>query len=172
MHEEKFRFNHTGCSGKIVFFHNSLQPLLHLHRCKRPSKLSTQCECTVTPIGWEFFVQPIEAECWWGRGGKLLRIPGKKHNIKWTPCRFSITISFIFRWGTGELLMWEARATQISSHSIKVYILSFPCSLPFHIRLYQNTKSVLLSTNGYISSRQGLWDTKFIWHGWKNQAYT
>ena len=38
----------TGCSGKIVFFHNSLQPP---PRCKRPSKLSTQCECTVTPIG-------------------------------------------------------------------------------------------------------------------------
>ena len=29
----------TGCSGKIVFFHNSLQPLPRLHRCKRPSKL-------------------------------------------------------------------------------------------------------------------------------------
>ena len=42
----------TGCSGKIVFFHNSLQPLPLLHRCKKPSKLSTQCECTVTPIGW------------------------------------------------------------------------------------------------------------------------
>ena len=42
----------TGCSGKIVFLHNSLRPLPHLHSCKRPSKLSTQCECTVTPIGW------------------------------------------------------------------------------------------------------------------------
>ena len=43
----------TGCSGKIVFFHNSLQPLPRLHCCKRPSKqLSTQCECTVSPIGW------------------------------------------------------------------------------------------------------------------------
>ena len=31
----------TGCSGKIVFFHNSLQPLPRLHCCKRPSKLST-----------------------------------------------------------------------------------------------------------------------------------
>ena len=29
----------TGCSGKIVFFHNSLQPLARL-----------LCECTVTPI--------------------------------------------------------------------------------------------------------------------------
>ena len=42
----------TGCSGKIVFFfHNSLQGLPRLQRCKSPSKLSTQCECTVTPIG-------------------------------------------------------------------------------------------------------------------------
>ena len=41
----------TGCSGKIVFFHNSLQPLPRLHRCKKPSKLSTLCECTVASIG-------------------------------------------------------------------------------------------------------------------------
>ena len=35
----------TGCSGEIVFFfHKALQPLPSLHRCKRPSKLSTQCE--------------------------------------------------------------------------------------------------------------------------------
>ena len=44
--------NNTGCSEKIVFFQNSLLPLPRLHRCKRPSKLSTKCECTVTPIGW------------------------------------------------------------------------------------------------------------------------
>ena len=42
----------TGFSGKIVFFHNSLQSLPRIHRCKRPSKLSTQCENAVTPIGW------------------------------------------------------------------------------------------------------------------------
>ena len=71
----------TVCSGKIVLFHNLLQPLPRLHRCRRPSKLSTQCECTVSPIGWYFFVQPIAADCWRGRGGKLLRILGKKHNI-------------------------------------------------------------------------------------------
>ena len=40
----------TRCSGKNVFFHNSPQPLPRLHRCKRPSKPSMQCECTVTPI--------------------------------------------------------------------------------------------------------------------------
>ena len=28
----------TGCSGKIVFFHNSPQPFPRLHRCKRPLK--------------------------------------------------------------------------------------------------------------------------------------
>ena len=54
-----------------------VQPLPRLHRCKRPTKLSTLCECTVTPIGWYFFVQPIAAECWRGRGGKLSRILGK-----------------------------------------------------------------------------------------------
>ena len=49
---EQGQVSFTGCSGKIVFFHNSLQPPPRLHRCKIPSKLSTQCECTVTPIGW------------------------------------------------------------------------------------------------------------------------
>ena len=68
----------TGCSGKILFFHNSLQPLPRLHRCKRPLKLSTQCDCTVTTIGWKLFVQPIAAACWRGRGGKLSRILEKK----------------------------------------------------------------------------------------------
>ena len=42
----------TECSGKTVFFHNLLQPLPRLHRCKRPLKPSMQCECTVTPNGW------------------------------------------------------------------------------------------------------------------------
>ena len=46
--------NNTGCSGNNVFIHNSLQPLPRLYPCKRPSKLSTQCECTVTPISWYF----------------------------------------------------------------------------------------------------------------------
>ena len=58
----------TGCSEKMSFFHNSLQPLPRLHRCVRPSKLSKQCECTVSPTGWSFFAQPIAAECWRGRG--------------------------------------------------------------------------------------------------------
>ena len=37
------------CSIFTVPLYHSLEPL---HRCKRPSNLSTQCECTVTPIGW------------------------------------------------------------------------------------------------------------------------
>ena len=62
--------------------YNSLQPLPRLHHCKRLSKLSTQCECTVTPIGLLFFVQPIAAKCCWrGWGGKHSSILGKKHNI-------------------------------------------------------------------------------------------
>ena len=41
-----------GVQEKLCFFHNSLQPLPRLHLCKGTSKLSRQCECTVTPIGW------------------------------------------------------------------------------------------------------------------------
>ena len=44
-------FELQGVREKLCFFHNLLQTLLRLYRCKRPSKLSTQCECTVTPIG-------------------------------------------------------------------------------------------------------------------------
>ena len=69
-----------GCSGKRMC-HNSRQPLPRLYRCTKPSKLSTQCECTGTSIGWYFLEQPMAAECWRGRGGKLPRIFVKKHNI-------------------------------------------------------------------------------------------
>ena len=60
-----------------VFFSKLLQPLPRIHRCKNPSMLSIQCDCKVNPFGWYFFVQPIAAECWRGRGGKLSRILGK-----------------------------------------------------------------------------------------------
>ena len=62
---------------KKCVFYNSLQPLPRPHRCERPSKLSMQWECTVNPIGWSFFVQPIAVERWRGRGGKLGKILGK-----------------------------------------------------------------------------------------------
>ena len=39
--------------SKNSCFHNSLPPLPRLHGSKRPPKLSTQCQCTVTPIDWE-----------------------------------------------------------------------------------------------------------------------
>ena len=45
---ERYRVFRKNC----FVFKNSLQPLPTLHGCKRPSKHSTQCECTVTPIGW------------------------------------------------------------------------------------------------------------------------
>ena len=77
----KITFLDKKVQEKLFFFHNSLQPLLRLHRCKRPSKLSTRCECTVTPIGWIFFAQTIAAECWRGRGGILSRILEKLHTI-------------------------------------------------------------------------------------------
>ena len=49
-------------------------------RCKRPSKLWTQCECTVTPIGRSFFVQPIAGEYWRGRWQNFENT-WKKNNI-------------------------------------------------------------------------------------------
>ena len=46
-----------GGQKKIVFFSQfTATPFPRLHRCKRPSKLSTQCKCTVTPIGWLIFL--------------------------------------------------------------------------------------------------------------------
>ena len=45
-------FHVQGIQEKLCFFHNSLQPLPRLHLCKGTSKLSRQCECTVTLIGW------------------------------------------------------------------------------------------------------------------------
>ena len=52
----------TGCSRKIVTFPNPLQPI----PCKRS-------ECTLTPIGWPFSVQPIA-----GQYCQILRIHGEK----------------------------------------------------------------------------------------------
>ena len=54
-----------GVQENLCFFHNSLQPLHRLHRCKGPPKLSTQCECTATCNC------TTNAECWRGRGGIL-----------------------------------------------------------------------------------------------------
>ena len=72
----------TGCSGKLCFFLYSLQLLLRLHRCKRSSQRNANVQSLL--LAGYFFLQPIAADCWRGRGGKLSRILGKKHNILWT----------------------------------------------------------------------------------------
>ena len=71
----------TGCSGKIVFFHISLQPHPRLHRCKRSSKLSTQFECTVTPIGWLFLCNQQQPSTGEGVVANFRDSLEKKHNI-------------------------------------------------------------------------------------------
>ena len=67
----------TGCSVKIVFFFTIHSNPSLAYISVSFSKLSTQYECRVTPIGRQFFVQPIAAECLRGRSGKLSRILGK-----------------------------------------------------------------------------------------------
>ena len=57
-----------------VFSQFTATPPSPTYCCKRPLKFSTQCECTVVPIGWPFFVQPIA-----DKNSKLLRILGKKN---------------------------------------------------------------------------------------------
>ena len=64
-----------------MFFHNSLQPLPRLHRCKRPSNSQRNVSVQSPVMAGNVFVQPIAAECWRGRGGKLSRILGIKHNV-------------------------------------------------------------------------------------------
>ena len=61
---------------KYVFSHfTATLPRLHIAL----QSFSMQCECTVAPIGWPFFVQPIADECLRGRGVKLSRILGNVH---------------------------------------------------------------------------------------------
>ena len=70
-------FHSTGCSEKNMFFFSLSDATFPspTYRCKRFSKLSTQCECTVTPIGWPISVTPIAAECLYGR--EIMKILGK-----------------------------------------------------------------------------------------------
>jgi len=94
-------------------------PPSRLHRCKRPSKLSTLCKCTVIPIGWLFYVQPIAAECWRGRTGRLSRILGKNTIFNEHPVVF-----FVFsnrdEFGVHECAqktLYEQVYTSIRTHS-------------------------------------------------------
>ena len=64
----------TGCSLKIVFFPNLLQPI----PCMKEINSSVlRSECTVTLIGWAFSVQPKAAQCLRERSRKILKILGK-----------------------------------------------------------------------------------------------
>ena len=122
---------------KKCVLHNSLQPLPRLHFCKRPSNLSMQCECTVTPIGWQFFVQPIAAECWRERGGKFWR----KHNIYWSlrPIIFSTIISF---WQYFKLFSCLSLKPQICTSEVNGYFL-IPGSRHQNICTYINFQKTL-----------------------------
>ena len=50
-----YSHTHTGCSGKIVFSPNSLQPI----PLPVGNQLNLARDISVTPIGWTFSVQPI-----------------------------------------------------------------------------------------------------------------
>ena len=68
----------TGCSGKIVFFHNSLHPLPRLHRCKRPSTSQHNASVQSLLLAVNFFGQPIAGE---GEVANIRKFLEKKHNI-------------------------------------------------------------------------------------------
>ena len=64
-----------GVSEKLCFSESSAtHPLFYISLQETFEVLK---ECTVTPIGWPFFVQPIAAHCWRSRGRKVLKILGK-----------------------------------------------------------------------------------------------
>ena len=71
-------FHSTGCSGKIVFFTIHCNPTLAFIavRVRQSSHRNASVESLL--LAGYFFVQPIAAECWRGRVGKLSRILGKK----------------------------------------------------------------------------------------------
>ena len=46
--------------GKNCVFHNPLQPIPRLHIVAKDLLCLTQCECTVTLIGWLFSVQAVQ----------------------------------------------------------------------------------------------------------------
>ena len=94
-----------------MFFQNSLQPLPRKHRCKRPSKLSTQCRWPVTPIvrlwsrtGVVYSGLPLAGYQWQPGSGQ----GGKGNN--WRKFSEKSTIFWTFRIGTGfHILKWNKR---------------------------------------------------------------
>ena len=70
-------YESTGCSGKIVFFHNSLQPLPRLHRCDAMRVYSHSYWLVIfgtTNSSRELARWQTFENSW------------KKHSILWTPC--------------------------------------------------------------------------------------
>ena len=128
MHRQVFwtySINYRVLRKICVFFTIHCNPsLAYVHRCKRPSKLPTQCECTVTPIGWEFFVQPSAGE---GEVVNFREFLKKKHNIQLTPCicDYQYAINRVYS------LIIQPSIDQLDSHlinslyhpSVKNYIL-------------------------------------------------
>ena len=69
----------TGCSGKIEFFFTiHCYPFLAYIAVKDLQSSQRNASVQSLLLAGNFFVQPIAAECWRGRGGKLSRNLGKK----------------------------------------------------------------------------------------------
>ena len=66
----------TGCSGKLCFFTILCNPSL-AYIAVRDFQSSNAMRVYSHSYWLVIFVQPIAAECWRGRGGKLSRILGK-----------------------------------------------------------------------------------------------
>ena len=133
----------TGCPGRIVFFfHDPLQPVPRLLIAARDcrSNQSNESVCTVTPIGWPFFVQPIAAQCWRSRGRKIpIEIFWKKtHLFSEHPlCRPNIS-----RWRKGEIF-GRHNVGHMSGHMSDTYPF-FGFSPPFtHYWLEDTTEESL-----------------------------
>ena len=110
---------------------------LSIHRWKISSKFSTQCERTVTPIGWHFSVPQIQVQCWRGRGGKIWK---KKHNFSWTPCTWA---SFC-----GKLFAAERPADLRHSNKRKyIWSLSRLRIKSFYVYLCRHTYNMVLHRN-------------------------
>ena len=67
----------TGCSGKNVFFTIHCNPSLAYIAVEDLQSSQRKASVQSLLLAGNFFVQPIAAECWRGRGGKLSRILGK-----------------------------------------------------------------------------------------------
>ena len=67
-----------GVQEKLCFFTVRCNPSLAFISLKETLKVLNAMRVYSRPYLLAFFVQPTEAECWRGRGSKLLKILGKK----------------------------------------------------------------------------------------------